>query len=546
MKYLFGSGQKGGVNRISSFLQFLWRERRTWLAIFVLAFLYGYVIGVIRGSGEWLYVDEVGGNNFFWGDDAYRWFLARSAWIKPDAYWFNFALPVWLFLEGVLVTLSQNDLLHARYIKAVLTAVSVILVYRTCIRLGLARWAASAGAFLLATMPLYVFMGMSFYGESWLAFLMTASMYCYVHGHKKWFLLIVSVMPLVRPESILLILTFSAIYLHQRNWRYVVALLSCGGIFFLSIFAFSEPAAFFGWRAEASRVYQAQGEFYGWGGRNLLDVFAVPLVIPALIGMATQKVRPLYGFCIGALLFVLIRTILYSSNIGFFESRYYSPLMPIVIVGFVGFISSVHDLIEKNGFFGRSPYFPLVTLVVLVFGCHFYSLTTLRTALVLGIEHGTPFRHLSTNWEEGGKLYGLSLEEKAYFREYADVAVKMLTMNPDIKVLVVGNIQVFYFLDPELIPTHVRVVFSPFARPHLKDIFTASQASGYFAEPPFYGYFNLTDPTYEKDKILYLDYFPYADYPYKWRIGGSRMSGPNDIFLFGGHFLGMKGSEVIR
>ncbi len=546
MKPVGGLNQGYYKDKISLFLEFIWRERWTWFAVLVMTIFYGFIVSVVRGNGEWIYVDEVGGNNFYWGDDAYRWFIARSAWIKPEIYWFNFTLPVWVFLEGILVTLSQHDLLHARYIKAALTAISVILVYKTSIKLGLVQWASVTGAFLLATMPMYIFMGMSFYGESWLAFLIAASMYCYVHEHKKLFLLIMTIMPLVRPEGLFFVIGFTAIFLYQRKWRYIPVLFFCGGLFFVSIFIFSEPSAFSGWRTEASKVYQAQGKFYGWGGRDLFDVFAFPLAIPALIGMLMPRSRLLYGFYIGMLLVIYKWGVDFSENKAFFESRYFSPVMPIVILGFVIFLDNIYGSLKRNNFSPRKAYFLLLTLAALVFGCHVYSLTTLRTAFLDGIKDGTPFRYLSTNWEEGGRLYGLSLEEKVYFKEYADVVIKMLRLNPDIKTLLVGNIQVFYFLEPKLIPDHVRVVFSPFARSHLKDIFTETKASGYFAEPPYYGYFNLVNPTYEKDKILYLDHFPYEDYPYQWRVGGSKMAGPNDIFLFGGHFLGMKNGEATK
>lgn len=518
----------------------LWRERRAWLAVLALTFFYGLIISTIRGDGEWIYVDEVGRNNFYWGDDAYRWFIARSAWLNPDVYWFNFSLPVWIFLEGLIATLSQDILLHARYLKAALTAISVILFYKACLKLGFLRWTSVAGAFLLASMPLYFFVGMSFYGESWLAFLITASLYCHVHGYRRSFLLIMAMMPLVRPEGFFFVVAFTAILLFQRRWRELPVMLSFGGIFFISIFVFSEPSAFFGWRAEAAKAYQAQGEVYGWDGRSLFDVFAVPLALPALIGLLLPKVRPLFGFYVGALFVFLKWGVDFSANKALFESRYFSPLIPLVVLAFVGSLDAAYLFFKKEDFFIREVRFLLALLVVLVFGSHIYSLTTIRTAFLWGVRDGQPLRYLSTNWSEGGRLYGLSLEEKAYYREYANVVTKMLMLNQDIKVLLVGNVQAFYFLDPKLIPDHVRVVFSLFSRVHQNAAFASTEAAGYFAEQPYYGYFSLTDPTYEKDKLLYMDYVPDATNPYQWQVGGSKMAGPNSIYLFGTHFRGMK------
>lgn len=546
MKSLPISHKYSYKNINSSFFEFLRRERWPILVAMVLAFFYGLIISAVRGNGEWLYVDQVGGHVFYWGDDAYRWFIARSAWINSDIYWFNFTLPGWVFLDGMVVTLSQNDLLYARYIKAVLTAVSVILVYKTSVKLGLRQWTSVAGAFLLATMPLYVFMGMSFYGESWLAFFVTASIYCHVHGYRKLFLLIMALMPLIRPEGVFFVVVFAAIFLYQRRWFEILVLLSGGGLFFISIFIFSEPSSYFGWREEAARVFQAYQANYGWVGGDLLDVFSLPFAISAMAGVLALKSRPLYGFYAGAVWVLLHWGITFSLNRGSFEFRYFSPVVPIFTLAFVAFLDAAYDFFRREKFLERQDRFILTALIAVIFCCQLYSLQTLRTVLWQGMQVGEPFRYLSTNRDREGKLYGLSLQEKAYFREYADVVIKMLRLNPDIKTLIVGNIQVFYFLDPGLMPDHVRVVFSPFTRQILDKSLAGTLAAGYFAEPPYYGYFNLTDPTYEKEKILYLDYFPYADYPYRWQVGGSEISGGNDIFLFGGHFLGMKSSEIIK
>lgn len=522
--------------------EFLWRWRLAFFSVLALALFYGLIIRLVHGNGAWLYVDHVAETNIYWGDDAYRWFLARSAWINPDIYWFNFSLPVWVFLDGGVAALSQSDLLHARYIKAILAAFSIFLIYRTCLKLSLARWSALCATILLAVMPLYFFVGMSFYGESWLLVLVTVSIYCHVFDHKKLFLLSTAIMPLVRPEGFFLVLVFSILSLYQRKWRELVALLSLGFIFFISIFIFSDIDAFIGWRVEALKIYQKHGMSYGWTpiSAGFFEIFPAPLFIAAIIGMFMPKGRFLFGFYLGAALVICYWLFTVSDNRALIEPRYFVATLPIFTLAFAVFLDALPSFVWLKKWHGRAWQWIAMTLGVAVLFCHFYSLTVVRMAVMAGLRDQSLLAYL-TDWEHGGKFASLSLEEKAYYEEYADVATRMLQMNPDIKTLYVGNIQAFYFLNPDRIPSDVRVVFSTLTRRGFTGVISENRAAGYFAEPPYYGYFNLTDPTYERYKILYLDSFPEAiAYPYHWRVGGSRANGPNDIYLFGGHLVGMQ------
>lgn len=520
----------------------MWSRRYALCFVLTLALSYGFIINLLRGDGAWLYVDYVAKSSVYWGDDAYRWFLARSAWINPDVYWFNFALPVWAFLEGIVVALSRSDLLHARYIKALLTAISVFLIYRTCLKLELNRWAALCAVFLLATMPLYFFVGMSFYGESWLLVLVTVSIYCHAHGHKNLFLLMISLLPLVRPEGLLFVLVFSATQLYQKKWRELVVLLSVGTAFFISIFIFSDASSFFGWRIESQKIYQKQGFAYGWtpGNASFFEIFPLPLLIPTLIGMCMAKGRSLLGFYLGAVLVVGYWVVTVSGNRALIEPRYFAAIMPVLMLAFAVFLDGLLTLFGLKKWPARVTRGVATASVISVFLCNFYSLTVVRMVTLEGLRDGRLLTYLA-DWDQGGKFFSLSLEEKAYYREYADVATRMLQMNPDIKTLYIGNVQTFYFLDPHRIPKDVRVVFAVHIRRNFIGVLPENETAGYFSAPPYYGYFNMTNPTYERYKILYLDDFPdYEDYPYRWRVGGSRLAGPNDIYLFGGHFLGMK------
>lgn len=541
-EFVWQQFMKNGGFIFFEFSRRLWKWRLALSVTLALSVFYGLVIGVIHGHGAWVYVDYVSKNNIYWGDDAYRWFLARSAWINPDVYWFNFSLPAWTFLDGIVASVSRGDLLHARYIKAVLTAFSVFLTYSICLRLRLGQWAALSAAFLLATMPLYFLVGMSFYGESWLLLLVTAAMYCHVYGLKKLFLLATGVMPLIRPEGVAFVIVFSLLLIYERKWKELLFMVSFGAIFFFSIFIFSDIDSFWSWRTEAQKIYQKQGMSYGWtpGSAGFFEIFPLPLLIPSLLGMLIPKGRPLLGFYVGAVLIIGHWVTTVSGNRALIEPRYFVATMPVMMLAFAVFLNELPSLLEFKKWPARVGRWAMMTLVVAVFYCNFYSLTVVRMVAMEGFRDGRLFAYLK-DWDRGGKFFSLSLEEKSYYQEYADVVTRMLQMNPDIKTLYVGKIQVFYFLDPHRIPKDVRVVFAVQIRRNFSGILPKNETAGYFSSPPYYGYFNMTDPTYERYKILYLDNFPdYENYPYRWRVGGNRLEGPNDIYLFGGHFLGMK------
>src|SRR5690606_23988998 len=64
---------------------------------------------LVSGGERWWIIDFVNGNNIFYGDDAYRFFLARSAWQDASLFTYNFDLPAALILENVVVSLTQGN-----------------------------------------------------------------------------------------------------------------------------------------------------------------------------------------------------------------------------------------------------------------------------------------------------------------------------------------------------------------------------------------------------------------------------------------------------
>ncbi|WP_156497234.1 hypothetical protein, partial [Alcanivorax sp. HI0083] len=126
------------------------KTRTNFWFVFLVVSLIAFYCGIAwlaRGEYQWWYIDFVADANVYWGDDSYRYFLAKTAFRNPDVYWFNFVLPLAVFFDGVLTTISNESLYYSRALKSFPLVLSVFLVYFTCLKLDVKRvWAfLSAG-----------------------------------------------------------------------------------------------------------------------------------------------------------------------------------------------------------------------------------------------------------------------------------------------------------------------------------------------------------------------------------------------------------------
>lgn len=65
------------------------------LFLFFFASIYfASLVWLVSGPKIWWILDFINGTNVFYGDDAYRFYLANSAWIDASLYEYNFILPV--------------------------------------------------------------------------------------------------------------------------------------------------------------------------------------------------------------------------------------------------------------------------------------------------------------------------------------------------------------------------------------------------------------------------------------------------------------------
>ena len=314
------------------------------LAVLLIVF-YSGIAWLARGESQWWYIDLVAGANVYWGDDSYRYFLARSAFLNADIYWFNFVLPVAVFLDGILTFFSNDNLLYARALKSLPLVASIFLAYFTCIRLGVRqRWAFTAGV-LLASFPLYTLVSLSFYGESWLVFFISFALFLLANNKLLAAAFVIGFMPLIRGESIGFVAAFSLFALIRRDRRLLAAVLAPGALYlFLIIIIGPGVRDFLGWRLDVADIFEAVGIWYGGEIARVFDVLYWPSLLLAVPALFLKEARPIWPCAVGAAYIVARLVIAVELDRSSLEPRFLLGAVPVVTVGLALALNKLESL----------------------------------------------------------------------------------------------------------------------------------------------------------------------------------------------------------
>lgn len=495
------------------------------LALFMFVF-YGYLAWLSSGP-DWWHIDFVAGGNVYWGDDAYRYFLARTAWINPDMYWFNFVLPGAVFLDGLITTLSDGQLVYARILKCVPLVASLFLVYFTCTRLDVRRTWALLAAWVLAFTPLYFFVSLSFYGESWITFF--ASLALFLLAHRKLMLaaFVIGLMPLFRIESLGFVAGFALLSLYLKDRKSLLAVFAPGGTYFLLIVLIGPGvSSFLGWRFEIMDVYDGVGIWYGGEPSRIFEVLYWPWLLVAAIGLCQKEARPILPALVGAILIIaqLVSSVVMET--GNFEPRFLVGTFPVMAVG-LGLGLQGQEAIWRKYKLGRAFIGAAAMLIALIMYSHVLSVHAFKELRqYVAVNGSLPSSVLDAPFKMETYFKKTGAEKIAGYKEYADVAMQMIEKNPSIKTLVVSSSNVIYYLDPKRIPNSVDVVFALFGWRTLSPVLDGPVTFGYYAHPPFSSYYSLSIPQKGDSLLLYLDDIELKEYPYHWIVKES------DIYLF--------------
>jgi len=506
-------------------------EKRGWLLFLLsalLVFFYIIIAWVARGDEQWWYIDFVNGANVYWGDDSHRYYLARSAWLNSDIYWFNFVLPLAIFLDAILTTISSDSLFVARALKSLPLVASLFFLYFSCRNLGVKRSWSFLAVGLLAFTPIYVFVSLSFYGESWFVFFVSVTLLFL--SQKKLFLaaVVIGLMPLVRIESLDFVATFAIFTWLRKDFRAFLTVFAPGTVYFLLIVTAGPGVeVFLSWRFEMMKVYQGVGLWYGGEPVEIFDILFFPWLLLAVYGLFLKEARPIWVISVGVALIILhvILTLIFET--GSLEPRFLVVAFPVMTIGFALALSRIEILLSniKNATLA----FSSVAIFFILYS-NIYSIHVVKEIVTYFSENYAfpesvredPL-NIETYFRRADK------EKVSGYREYANVAMEMIEKNPEISTLVVSDPNVLYFLDPNRIQGKAVLVFALFGWKTLSPVIQGDLTYGYFAQPPFSSYFHIDMPENGKELLLYLDSMGISGYPYHWEVKG------NDIYLFSAH-----------
>ena len=510
---------------LSSFLRSRKNDKRA-LGSFVvfsgLFVVYVTLAWLARGGETWWYVDIASGSNVFWGDDAYRFFLAREAFANPDIWFFNFVLPLALLLDGILVLLSGYDQFLVRLFKAALLALSGWVSYRACLKVSAPRFALAA-SLLIYTLPLLMYVGMSFFAESWFILVTSLAVYCWVSGHRYLSAFLISMLPLIRIEGFFVVLALSFYGIFFRDYRLFLVPYILGGLYFFLIITLGPGVSgFLSWRDGIGGVYLATGRWYGGDMERFWGVFGVVTLFASLFGL---WIKP--SLRVLLLAFVSIIAVIMGIGLGALsnlEPRYLSMGLVFLPPGLAVFLGSLGPWMHRISLGKLSS--PLLILLVTIMAS--FNVTSLHVFSELR-------QYVFSNFSLPDEVRAKPLSLETYFRNMspekvasydylADRVHEALAEHRDIKTVIVSNFLVFYFLDPRLIPDDVTVVYALFGRRTLDPIMGKSLSAAYFSRLPYFSYFSLEPPEQGRDLILYVDIVPLPEYPFRWIIKGHELS----------------------
>src|SRR5690606_23370557 len=114
-------------------------------------------------------IDIIDFVSIFNADDSFRFFLAKQAFSNIDLYSWNYYLPIALILDGTLVSLFGDDISLSRTLKLIIALSANIPIYLALRRSFVSPGFARASMLVAIMMPVYIYVLISFLGESWLA-----------------------------------------------------------------------------------------------------------------------------------------------------------------------------------------------------------------------------------------------------------------------------------------------------------------------------------------------------------------------------------------
>jgi hypothetical protein len=491
-------------------------------AIFIAySLLYIALAWAVCGGERWWVLDYIDGSNVFYGDDAYRFFLARSAWLNGDLYTYNFALPGFLVLDGAVVSIAGGDVFFSRCIHALLAATSLALIWGAGRILRIEKYIMMVAMLVIGLLPRFAFTSLSFYGEAWLGFVLCGIIFFFLYQRYLLVAMLASLLPLIRPEGMFFWVPLWLYMVKARSWSNALIMLFPGFLYFvylnLALPSFSDYGF---WRLELRNILNKlvlNRSFWDW-----LDTYSLFLVIPALLGWFYPPLRALWPVLLGAAIWFAWLIFLMFFGYSDYEDRYTFILIPVMALLWSGFFQWLKDKFSTDKLWGRAVKIVVAGVAFIAIASHFSNMYMIKGSFKYV---GIPETLQSIAYGRWGDVFMFDSAETIHAWKDASAQIEyMLADDREIKRLVVFDHVFYYFLNPKKIPEDVVVGYATNGYRVFHILFDGQV----FAQHPggkMYSYFDFSEPTFTEGekRAIYVDLMPLSGYPYTWKFAGYEM-----------------------
>lgn len=488
------------------------------LLFLLFAALYAGIAWAVCGGETWWIIDVINGTNVFYGDDAYRFFLARSAWTDVSLYTYNFVLPAALVLDGVVTTITSGDLFLSRAVHGLLGALALCFVWDCGRQLGISRIIMALSVLVMGLIPRYAFTTLSFYGEFWIGFFVCILLWLFVSRHFMIASLVAGVLPLIRPEGIYFLAFLWVFMVKERRFKEAAIMVAPGFIYFVFLLV-SLPSLleYSLWRAELRRILgRLVLNKSNW---DILSTYTWSLLLPAILGVLFRPVRRLWPVILPAVLWIVVLQGMVIAGVATYEERYTYVFIPVLVVLWASFFAWAW---EKASFLVSSIYLRgglvvAFSLMVIVGGIA--QLTMLDLKIKQNGARWVIGRMFDGEWDKVFIHHGY--EAMSARRLIAEKIELLLAQDNGIDKLVIFDPFLYYSIDPEMIPSHVTVGY-PGVTYMVFHLVLNGQVFIQHSGGRMYSYLRYGKPDFSmgERRALYVDLMPLKEYPYTWKWSG--------------------------
>jgi hypothetical protein len=455
------------------------------------ALLYLYLAWVTSGQADLWILTTIDGAQLFTIDDAYRYFLARTAWHDSQLYHWNYVLPVALLADGIFASLINGSLFGMRALHIPGAVATLWFTWQSGLLLGIGRRWLLLAVVLLALMPVYAFVFLSFYGESWLALALMAGVWCLLGGRIHIAALCFALLPLIRPEGIYFVVPLGLYWMYQRRWL-AWLLLGAPGFFYglYLLWQLESLTHYTEWRLALMAILHQGDHPALYQGAGFFSTFNPLWTVPALLAIGLPVLRRLLPVYAGMLIYMAVLLSLVLAQQALHEARYYVSILPLLTLSFA---ASCDVLSQRLTSYRREVSAALVLLTLLVIAEHFLQMD--------------PWKHAAGNqrWPLAGIPSGteyfpaLSRQANGRRRDIATSVEALVQHDPRIDRVLIQNTEIFYHLNPAIVDK-VPVSYVP-----TNEAVAAERANGLFyamhSDGKHYAFYRLRRAQYDDRRV---------------------------------------------